>query len=68
MQRVTIDLHDEPRLPREKVDDEVTEDDLAPKRDAQTPSADGAEEERFRRSRMEAHESSALLEEGDTRR
>ena len=52
VKRVTIHLDDKARLAREKIDDEVSENDLTPERDAESPAANGAEEERRRRRRI----------------
>lgn len=49
---ITIDHYDKARFPREKVDDEVAENDLTPEGDAESPAANGAEEKRCRRSRI----------------
>src|SRR5690606_1331470 len=68
VKRVAVDFDDKARFPREKVDYEVAENDLTPERDAEPPAANGAEEKRLRRSRIEAHEVSALLKKGDARR
>ena len=63
VQRISINLHDEPCFAREQVDDVPPDDLLPPKLHPEALPTKGREEERFRVSGMVPHEACPLAQE-----